>query len=277
MRQSDYSRRRFLQHLGVAGLSTPFLRSFAHAQADGEPKPKLLILAWGSAALVGPRGDSGRGYEGWLPPALHTGSGYAEANAQTLPQILAPLQRHASEIIGIDGLQGSHPAGHQNAAVILSGGGIHNNEREKSGGGDGDFNADSISIDHAIANRIGSRVLGLSYDYTKQVNQLGEGHLSHTEAGREFQPIFSHVEAFNRVFENATETNLSPNAGINRRLSILDAARRDAQRLRNRLPSGGPNSPRPTPRRDSTPRNRHDLGRRRGLRLNRRSRNVRTR
>ncbi len=133
------SRRRFLRGATATAATVPFLRSFEVSAQDG-PKPKLIIFASGSAALVGPTGGSG--YQGWLPSALHGGSGFAERamSAGALPPILEPLTRHADNVIAIDGLHGSDGVGpHQHAPVLLTGGGINNGERPRSAGGDGEW------------------------------------------------------------------------------------------------------------------------------------------
>ena len=227
------SRRRFLRGATATAATVPFLRSFEVSAQDG-PKPKLIIFASGSAALVGPTGGSG--YQGWLPSALHGGSGFAERamSAGALPPILEPLTRHADNVIAIDGLHGSDGVGpHQHAPVLLTGGGINNGERPRSAGGDGEFHADTRSIDHAIAEAIDSRVLGMAYNIDGF--QRGEGFLSHTAAGRPFIPIQNPVEAFERVFGSGS-SSMGSGTLLARRQSVLDALRDDVRSLQRRLP-----------------------------------------
>lgn len=248
MTKKSLSRRSLLRGLGSAGLGTaglgsatlasPFLRSFeAQAQA-GVAKPKLIIYASASGWLVGPNGGSG--YEGWLPSSLHSGNGQAEATfAGNVVPILEPLARHADNILVVDNLRGSEGVGtHMQAPTMLTGGGINNGERPRSAGGDGDFQADSKSIDHAIAEALGSRVLGLAHNIDGF--QRGEGYLSHTERGRPFIPIQDQQEAYDRVFDSVGAVPVDPaipNTSLARRRRILDSMRGDIARLHRRLPA----------------------------------------
>ncbi len=230
-------RRRFLRAAAAGAAAASVIRPgswWGRAHAQPTVKPKLLIFATSSGALVGPTGDAGRGYGGWLPNSLHGGSGRAEVSTSDgpLPDILQPLERHADQMLAIDGLRGSGSVGaHQQAAVILTGGLIQNNELPRSAGGDGDFYAADQSIDHAIAEAIGSRVLGMAYRIDGF--QLGEGYLSHTRGGTPFIPVQNHIEAHERVFaglEAPTDTSLD------RRRHVLESIRGDVGRLRGRLP-----------------------------------------
>ncbi|MEM9073581.1 MAG: DUF1552 domain-containing protein [Myxococcota bacterium] len=233
-------RRRFLRSAAAAGAGAMVLRPgswWGRARAQTESKPKLIIFASSSGHLVGPTGRAG--YEGWLPSSLHEGNGLAEAavSAAALPYILEPLERHADQMLAIDGLRGSQGVGpHQQAPVILTGGGIRNDEAPRAAGGDGDFNADSRSIDQAIAEAIGSRVLGLAFRFDGF--QRGEGYLSHTSSGNAFIPIQNHVEAHERVFGSVMPEEPGVDTGAERQRRILETLRGDVGRLRARLPRG---------------------------------------
>ncbi|MEM9864561.1 MAG: DUF1552 domain-containing protein, partial [Myxococcota bacterium] len=228
------SRRRWLQGLGALGLGAglaPRLR------AQGTVKPKLLIYASASGWLVGHSGTGG--IEGWLPPSLHSGGSRAEADfGSQVVEVLAPLQRHAEDVLVVDGFSGSQNVGaHQQAVVMLTGGGIRNNEPARAAGGDGDFHADQQSIDQAIAEALGSRVFGLAHNIDGF--QRGEGYLSHTESGRPFIPIQDQGEAYSRVFGAVGGVPVEPGApdtSAERQRRVLAYLRGDLTRLEGELP-----------------------------------------
>jgi hypothetical protein len=228
------SRRRLLQGLGASAAAFPFLRaSSASAQAA---TPKLLIVASPTGFLVGPSGNSGLGYDGWLPPSLRDGNTHAEMDVPaTLPEIWQPLERHASEILFFDGLRGTRVGAHQQSVCILTGTGVYADEPARAEGGDGEFYANGISIDQLVAERIGSRVLGLSAPI--EGFQLGEGYMSHLGANRGFTPIQNPTEAFERVFGEIGASEGDRLARYNRQRSVLDAIARDVGSLQRRLPS----------------------------------------
>ena len=228
-------RRKLLAGLGAAAASLPFLRSFP-ASADGTPVPKLLIFASPNGFLTGPTGSSRFGYEGWLPPSLHDGNAYAEAPiGSRLPGILAPLERHRSELVCFHGLRGIESVNsHQQAASILTGRGVYADEPPRASGGDGEWYSQGQSVDQYIAERLGSRVLGLAYDISGF--NLGEGYISHLGPNRGFTPIQNPVEAFERVFGAAAAGDVTRANTHVRRQSILDVIARDTSSIASRLP-----------------------------------------
>ena len=240
-RKHSLPRRSFLRvtgagaALGAAASIQPghwWGASRARAQAA---KPKLIIVASSSGHLVGPSGDAARGYGGWLPRSLQSGTGEREVSttADALPDILSPLEPHADQMLAIDGLRGSGVGAHQQSTVMLTGGGILNDEAPRASGGDGEFFADSPSIDHAIASALGSRVLGLSFKIDGF--NLGEGYLSHTRPGEAFLPIQNHVTAHERVFGGISTEPADTRA--DRRRRVLQVVEADARRLRDQLPA----------------------------------------
>jgi len=226
-------RRQLLRGLGTAALALPFMRSFvAHGQLRATPK--LLVFATPNAFLVGPRGTAD--YPGWLPTALHTGTGYAEAPASNpLTGILAPLEPHRSKLVMIDGLHGVSSVGsHQQTAAMLTGTGVYGDEAPRASGGDGEWYANGESVDQLIARTIGSRVLGLAFHIDGF--QLGEGYISHLGPNRGFTPIQNPVDAFDRVFGAATGDPAAA-ARIARQRSVLDSIAHDIGSLQRRLPA----------------------------------------
>ena len=175
----SFSRRTFLGGLGASAALAGM--PFGGRRAKAQPAaPKLLIYATATGPLVGPEGDASLGFGGWLPRSLHGASAaHTEAPAEELPELLSPLQRHADDILFLDGLRGTDRVGaHQQPVCLLTGGRVKDDEEPRAAGGDGEFHADRASIDHLIAEEIGSRVLGLSYDI--EGFNLGEGaHLAH--------------------------------------------------------------------------------------------------
>jgi hypothetical protein len=229
------NRRRLLQGLGATAAALPFLRtSLASAQVA---TPKLLIYASPTGFLVGPSGNAELGYDGWLPSSLRSGDTHAEMDVpDTLPDILRPLDRHKSEILFLDGIRGvDRVGGHQQSVSILTGTGVYGNEAARAAGGDGEFYGDGVSIDQLIAERIGSRVLGLSAPI--EGYQLGEGYMSHLGPNRGFTPIQSPNEAFERVFGEIGSSAGDQLARFNRRRSVLDVIARDVGSVQRRLPS----------------------------------------
>ena len=230
---SSFTRRMFLGGVGATAAlaSTPFGRSRVKAQPAA---PKLLVYATATGPLVGPEGSSRFGYGGWLPRSLQdAGPEYAEVDSGELPEIYAPLQRHADDILFIDGLRGTDGVGaHQQPVCLLTGSGVKDDEEPRGSGGDGEFHAEDKSLDHVIAEAIGSRVLGLSYDITGF--NLGEGLISHTASGSPFIPIQNAVEAHERVF-GAVEASPT-DTSADRQRSILSVLGGEAGRLRGMLP-----------------------------------------
>lgn len=231
---SSFSRRTFLGGIGATAAlaSSPFGRSRVRAQPAA---PKLLIYATSTGPLVGPEGDSRLGYGGWLPRSLRdAGPDYAEVESGELPAIYAPLQRHSDEILFIDGLRGSDDVGaHQQPVCLLTGSGVKDNEEPRASGGDGEFHADTKSIDHLVAEAIGSRVLGMSYAI--EGFNLGEGLISHTASGVPFVPIQSAQEAHDRVFGSVEASPTDTRA--ERQRSVLDVLRGEVTRVRATLPA----------------------------------------
>jgi hypothetical protein len=230
------TRRALLRGLGAATASLPFLHAFG-AQAEGEALPKLLFFASPNSSLVGPDGNASLGYEGWTPSGAPGGEGRAEvALGDRLPDILSPLSAHRASLLLLDGLRG-HPSvpSHQQAVSILTGEGVYANEIPRASGGDGEFYANGQSIDHFIAERIGSRVLGLSYDISGF--NLGEGYISHLGPNRGFTPIQNPVDAFEQVFGAVGASDAERASQQLRRQSVLDAVTRDLGALRRRLPA----------------------------------------
>lgn len=229
-----FSRRTFLGGIGATAAlaTTPFGRTRVKAQPAA---PKLLIYATSTGPLVGPEGDSRLGYGGWLPRALHgAGPGYAEVDTGELPEIYAPLQRHADDILFIDGIRGTDGVGaHQQPVCMLTGSGVRNDEEPRASGGDGEFHAENKSLDHVVAEAIGSRVLGLSYRIDGF--NLGEGLISHTSSGVPFIPIQNPVEAHERVF-GAVETSPT-DTRADRQRSILSVLRGEVSRVQGMLPA----------------------------------------
>ena len=225
---SPFSRRRFLGGMaaGAALAMSPFR---VKAQAA---KPKLLIYATQTGPLVGPEGNSRLGYGGWLPRELHgVDNGRHEVANGELPDLFSPLQRHAEDILFIDGLRGSNYGAHQQPPIMLNGGRILNDEPPRAGGGDGEFFANTASIDHVVANELGSRVLGLSYAIPGF--NLAEGFVSHTSSGNPFIPIQDAARAHDRVFGD-----LGGDSNIDRRRAVLAALTRETSRVRDSLPLG---------------------------------------
>lgn len=241
MSKKNLSRRGLLRGFGLAGsaaFASPFLRSFAASAQDGAPKPKLIIYATPSGWLVGRNG--GNGYDGWLPPSLHGGAGEAPIAGNVMP-ILQPLERHADKLLVVDNINGSRGVGtHQQAVAILTGSGVNNGEPARAAGGDGDFQGDTRSIDHAIAEELGSNVFGMAYNIDGF--QKGEGYLSHSGRGQVYYPIQDHRDAFDRVFAAVGDRSGSGSVPQDtnaqaRRTRVFDAMRGDLRRLRSRLPN----------------------------------------
>ena len=236
MSQSGISRRSLLRGIGAAAAGLPFLSSFtALAGGGGGPVPKLIFFLSPNSSMVGPRGTSR--YGGWLPSALHEGTGYAEAPfGTTLPEILTPLERHRDVLLAIDGLRGVSAVGaHQQTASILTGTGVFGDEIARAEGGDGEWYSNGVSIDQLIAERIGSRVLGLSYKI--EGFQLGEGYVSHLGPNMGFTPIQNPLDAFERVFGTGEATGTDRLARHARQRSVLDLIARDTASLQRRLPA----------------------------------------
>jgi len=209
------------------------MRSFV-ARGDASAQAKLIVFASPNSFCVGPRGTAD--YAGWLPASLHSGTSLAEAPASTTLQgILQPLDRHRSSLVMIDSLRGVESVGsHQQAAAMLTGVGVYNDEPQRASGGDGEWYSDGISVDQLIADRIGSRVLGLAFHIDGF--QLGEGYLSHLGPNAAFTPIQNPPDAFNRVF-GGSATDAGGAARLARQRSVLDSIAHDVTSLERRLPS----------------------------------------
>jgi hypothetical protein len=237
MSTTRFSRRSLIRGLGAAAAGLPFLSSFeALAGGGGGPQPKLIFFFSPNSCLVGPRGTAQ--YEGWLPRALHDGTGEAEAPLPaSLPEILSPLERHRDVLLPIDGLRGVPMVGsHQQAACLLTGTGVFADEIARAEGGDGEWYSQSISVDQRIAERIGSRVLGMSFNI--EGFNLGEGYVSHLGPNMGFTPIQNPVDAFERVFGMAGATSSERLDRYSRQRSVLDLIGRDTASLQRRLPAG---------------------------------------
>ncbi|MGE0790792.1 MAG: DUF1552 domain-containing protein [Sandaracinaceae bacterium] len=222
------TRRAMLRGLGASALALPFLRSFeASAQAA---QPKLLVFASPTGFMVGPNDDNG--VAGWFPSALQGSPRDGEVAApDSLPPIFQPLERHKDDLLFLGGLRGVNTVGaHEQAAAILTGVGVYNDEPSRSGGGDGDWTADGISIDQLIAERIGSRVLGLSYRI--EGFQLGEGRISYLGPDQPMTPIQSATTAFERVSGTGSPSDPSVVQRVLRRRSVLDRIAGDLGRIR---------------------------------------------
>ncbi|MGE3629974.1 MAG: DUF1552 domain-containing protein [Sandaracinaceae bacterium] len=202
-----------------------------------EAQPKLIFFASPNSSLVGPTGNASLGYSGWVPSGLPSGDGAAEvALGARLPDIMEPLAAHTSSLLPIFGLRGADGVGgHQQAVCILTGTGVFNDEEPRASGGDGEFYGDGQSVDQLIAQRIGSRVLGLSYDI--QGFNLGEGYISHLAPNRGFTPIQNPVDAFEQVFGEAGVSDAERAQRQLRRRSVLDSITRDLGALSRRLPA----------------------------------------
>jgi hypothetical protein len=226
-----------LRGLGATAAGLPFLSSFtAHAGGGGTgPQPKLIFFLSPNSALVGPTGTSR--YGGWLPAALRDGTREASAPlGDTLPEILTPLARHRDVLLPIDGLRGTPMVGsHQQAACLLTGTGVYMDEIARAEGGDGEWYSQGISVDQFIAQRIDSRVLGLSFNI--EGFNLGEGYVSHLGPNMGFTPIQNPLDAFERVFGPAGATTDDRLERYHRQRSVLDLIARDTASLQRRLPA----------------------------------------
>ena len=229
-KKNKTTRRRLLRGLGATALSLPFLRSFAtRAQSEGA-LPKLLVFAAPNGFMVGPNNTAD--YAGWAPRGTADGDSPLDIPLDdSLRGIFAPLNAHRGDLVFLDGLRGTDGVNaHQQAAALLTGVGVFNDEEPRASGGDGEWYSQGESVDQMIARRIDSRVLGLSFDI--RGFNLGEGIISHVGPNNGFTPIQDPVDAFERVFGDASLDDSARIARHVRQTSVLDRVAGDLTALK---------------------------------------------
>jgi hypothetical protein len=218
-------RRSLLKGLGVAAASVPFL-SRMRASADGAI-PKVVFFGSPSGFLVGPNGDSSRGYEGWRPRGF---SGTDAALPASLPEIFTPLERHRDDLLFLENL--SHTdvpvrvSAHRMAGNILVG-------REVIERGDRDYYATGISLDQHIGQLTGTTPLTTAFKIDGF--NRGESFWSYLGRDRPVTAIQDPRDAFDRVFAGATDDPVAERRTLRRR-RLLDLAGRDLAVLERRVP-----------------------------------------
>jgi Protein of unknown function (DUF1552) len=209
---SRMTRRELLRTTGAGLLLAPFVPVF-DAEAQQAPAKRLLFV-YSSNGMV---------HEKWLPT-------FSGGNL-TLSPILAPLERHKSKMLVVDGLAYNQPkwTGH-NVGIVLTGSAARIVGENQLGTG--------VSVDQLIGEKISAGKKFRSIELGVQVDQYNDEHnaLSYTSAAAPIRAENSPYKIFDRVFAGLMPTGkpaVDP-AKLDQQ-SVIDFVKGDLARLQTRI------------------------------------------
>jgi len=226
MRSHKLSRRMLLRTAAGGALALPLLNDVPASAAAGD-LPKRLILCFSPNGVVP---------EAWLP----TGSG----QGFTLAPIMAPLEAHKQDLIVIDNLDQpsakNGPGGDAHGVgtgCLLSGIEVLAGEQFTAGmGGPGSGWPGGITVDQAIADRIGMDTRFASLEYTtKRMPGNIWSRISYRGPALPVTPMDSPADAFDRVFASQVGDPAALQRMKLQRRSILDNSLAEFQTLSGTL------------------------------------------
>lgn len=221
------SRRRFLASLGVSAATLPFV-PLLEAHADTAHPPRRLLLFFSTNGTI---------YEKWLPTM--------DGGKLTLSPILAPLERHKSKILVVDGLahnviiekgeRSGHSAGMN---TVLTG------KRAKSIDPSHPLRslATGISIDQYLAQRLPAETKLRTVESGIYVQPYSSDNSALSYLGP-LSPILAENSPYrllDRLFRDFTEPSAAPKPEIVERHAdrkrVLDAVSKNLEQVKQRLP-----------------------------------------
>lgn len=203
------NRRAFLRGTGGALVALPFLESVAAAQPKGDIPMRMLCV--------------GNNY-GFVPSLFfptETGSDYK------MPELLEPLAAHRDQFTILSQLDhGSEGVGgHGGVHAYLSGILAKNSKG---------FAEANVSVDQKAAKHVGTETRYSSMQFALE-SSTGN-HLSWSESGVAIPPVEELTKIFALLFQAAPQGEISVlKRATERRISILDLVRTDAQQLQRRV------------------------------------------
>ena len=223
---SRWSRRRFLSTLGLGASLLPFFPQL-DAHADSGPPPRRLLLFFSANGTI---------RESWLPTMSES--------ELVLSPILAPLERHKSRLLVVDGLNQSvvmekgehtgHSAGMNTALTGCKAKMIDSGDPNRT-------MATGISIDQYLGPLIGAETKLKTLELGVQVPLFTSDNAALSYAGplRPILPENSPYVSFDRLFRGFAAKNPAEEAAAAARLvdrkSVLDAVARDLAKTKSLL------------------------------------------
>ena len=220
-------RRRFLASIGLGAAAFPFIPPL-DAYADTGAPPKRLVLFFSANGTI---------RESWLPSMA--------GGKLALSPILAPLERHKSKILVVDGLahnvilekgeRSGHSAGMNTVLTGRKAKSIDPSHPLRS-------LATGISIDQYLAQKLAleTKLRTLECGIYVQPYSSDNMALSYLGALQPITPENSPYRLFDRVFKGVVEPSATPSAEtFDRqadRKSVLDAVSKNLEMVRGRLP-----------------------------------------
>ncbi len=225
--KSKLGRRLFLGSVSSAAAALPFLRAFPlHAHGGEAPMPKVMFIAFPNGPLVGPNGTNN--YQGWRPPGF---SGSQSELPESLPDIFSPLDKHRERLVFLEGLsyvEDSRP--HRSTTSLLTG-----RRRHVPGAGIDEYTSTGASVDHVLAQELGTNVLNTAY----QINgygSVGESYWSYSGPQARVLPYQNPLDTFAAVFGEGLDNEAAVQL-LARRTSVLDVIAGDITSMKLRVPS----------------------------------------
>lgn len=237
-----FGRRKLLKGMLAGAALAPLTRVAPLRAQPGRAAPKLVVFASPNSWMVG--WDGAGSAEGFGVSGLSEFGPTRQSVdlPSRLPAILQPLEPFADRLVLCDNLRGltyvprevsfAPVNAHRQAAYILTGHGVFNDEPAAASGGDGEWYSQGPSLDQLFASHYGCDVLGLAG--RNDESNAGEGWISHIEANRAHQPFRNPTDAAATVFGVDT-TDPAALAAVDRRRAILSVLGRDADAMRARL------------------------------------------
>ncbi len=225
MRAHSRQRRAFLKSLGTLGASLPFARLLASSAVEAaEPAPLRFL------ALFTPHGMVP---EYWTPQGTETAFNITYPNA-----MLAPLERHRSKILVLDGLDyrvlyEHGQTGHEGAPVTFLTG-------SRMVSASGAELPESASIDQVLAEKVGASTKFRSLEVTAFHQYSGQhvyNSISFTSTGQRVPSERNPANVYNRLFKDLAVGAPSPEVTrqLQRRRSLLDYLIKDVGAMQSRL------------------------------------------
>ena len=223
------SRRRFLGTAGAAAATLPLLRAMPTA-AGPMVYPKRLIIVFTANGTI---------HGSWTPTGSET--------AWSLSPILAPLERHKSRLLVLDGVNvqsGFNGPGddHQRGmGHLLTGTELLAGDEFPGCGGEcaGSGWGGGISVDQFIADRVGNATPLRSLELGVQSGSYGSiwNRMAYRSADQPIPPEDSPYRAFERLFADFTTDTTELDRLREQRRSVIDTVYGDFTSLRGRLGS----------------------------------------
>ncbi len=252
------TRRRLLSGLGAftVALTSPIWRvSTAFGQAQSAKAARRFVGVFSANGTIASEFFPGcTGSLAKSPNSCPTAQADSPLTPASLGRILQPLSAHTSQMLvlkGVDmistvsnqlGTMTAKPGGPhmKGPGAMLTGGSLLTGSFQGAGGPAG--NADRISVDQFIANRIGMSTAFKSLEFgVRVIGGAPLNTISYSGANQPNVPIYDPTQMYSRMFANSNLSSTQLSRLLAERKSVLDFLQSDIGVLETRLSSDDKN------------------------------------